>query len=101
MGKARTFCRLAPAAVAISALLAGSAFAQRVVNSRGEVVSAPVVLPNDYPNAHILKENPWSQRARENAYRRALKKIPDQKNTRPADPWQNMRSTAASPQSQQ
>ncbi|MGH6727344.1 MAG: hypothetical protein ACREB8_12490 [Pseudolabrys sp.] len=94
LGSTILFVKLAPA-VAISALLAVPAHAQ--LNSLKE---PPVVLPTDFPSAPVI-QNQQIKRARENAYRRALKKIPDKKNAQPADPWANMRSTASSKSGQQ
>jgi hypothetical protein len=83
------------AAAAASALLAGTAFAQYTLRP------PPVVSPSDFPAASAQTQNYRAKRARENAYRRALKKIPDKKATKAADPWADMRSAASSEPHQQ
>lgn len=87
LGSTSTFWKLAQAA-AISALLLGSAFAQQTIQPTN------TISPEAFPSAPVMKEDPRAKQARENAYRAALKKIPDKKNTQPVDPWGNMRSAA-------
>jgi hypothetical protein len=74
-------------AVAIGALLMGTASAQYM--QKPDIVS-----PTDFRSAPSMKEDESTKRAREDAYRAALKKIPNKDSTKPADPWGNVRSAA-------
>ena len=72
-------------AAAISALLMGTASAQNAVQQ------PDIVSRTDFPSAPLTTEDPRTKQARENAYRSALQKIPNKKNTQPVDPWANIR----------
>jgi hypothetical protein len=84
-------------AAAVSALLTGIAYAQTVMQK------PDVVLPTDFPRAPSMDdEYEREKQAREDAYRAALKKIPDKGGTKLVDPWGGIRSTApASPTAKQ
>ncbi len=41
----------------------------------------------------LTSEEAEKQKAREDAYKESLKKIPDQNTNKPADPWANMRAS--------
>ncbi len=49
---------------------------------------------SDTDSRPLTKEEAEKKKAREDAYKSALEKIPDKKNTKPADPWGNMRWAA-------
>ena len=85
-------CRKFTYVLAISALLSGTAFAQRVMDQ-----SPSVVTPPDFKRDAPLMENPYFKRARERAYRDALKKIPDKQDAKRVDPWADVRSPSSSP----
>jgi hypothetical protein len=79
-----TLWRLMQAA-AISALLMGTASAQIpmpgiTLNPDGSSDSRP-----------LTKEEQEKKQAREDAYKSALKKIPNKDDAKPVDPWANMR----------
>jgi hypothetical protein len=90
LSSTRIFWKFAQAA-AVNALLVGTAFAQNAL------VPPPVVSRTDFPRTRIMKEDARTKRARENAYREALKKIPNKKKPQAADPWTNMRAAEPEP----
>jgi hypothetical protein len=88
LGSMGTFWKLAQV-TAISALLSGTAFAQRAVDQP----SVSSQAASELPTIPVIPQDPIAKRARENAYRSALQKIPD-KNTK-TDPWANIRENPA------
>jgi hypothetical protein len=73
--------------VAASGLITGTASAQTVMQK------PDVVLPTDFPRVPSMDdEYEREKQAREDAYRAALKKIPDKGGTKLVDPWGSIRS---------
>jgi hypothetical protein len=75
-------------AAAISALLMGTASAQ---------IPMPAITLNPDSRSDsrpLTKEEQEKKQAREDAYKSALKSIPNKNDAKPVDPWANMRPNA-------
>lgn len=72
-------------AAAISALLMGTASAQI------PLPGIPLNPDGSSDSRPLTKEEQDKKQAREDAYKSALKKIPNKDDAKPVDPWANMR----------